>query len=51
MPGLVMYGQSFGGAAVVKLARQLQAMSLPVLLTIQIDSVGRDDSVIPQNVL
>ena len=48
---LVMYGQSFGGAAVVKLARQLQAMSLPVLLTIQIDSVGRDDSVIPQNVL
>ena len=48
---LILYGQSFGGAAVVKLARQLQAMSLPVLLTIQIDSVGRGDSVIPQNVL
>ncbi len=47
---LILYGQSFGGAAVVKLARQLQAMSLPVLLTIQIDSVGRGDSVIPQNV-
>ncbi len=49
--GLILYGQSFGGAAVVKLARQLQAMSLPILLTIQIDSVGRGDSVIPGNVL
>ena len=48
---LILYGQSFGGAAVVKLARQLQAMCIPVLLTIQIDSVGRSDSVIPPNVL
>ncbi len=47
---LIVYGHSFGGAAVVKLARQLQQMDLPVLLTVQIDSVGRDDALIPANV-
>ncbi len=47
---LILYGMSFGGAAVVKLARQLQAMDVPVLLTVQVDSVGRDDAVIPANV-
>jgi len=47
---LIVYGQSFGGAAVVKLARQLQKMDVPVLLTVQVDSVGRGDKVIPANV-
>jgi hypothetical protein len=47
---LIVYGQSFGGAAVVKLARQLEAMGVPVLLTVQVDSVGRGDKVIPPNV-
>ena len=47
---LILYGQSFGGAAVLKLARQLQALDVPVLLTLQIDSVGRDDSQVPDNV-
>jgi hypothetical protein len=47
---LIVYGQSFGGAAVVKLARQLEAMGVPVLLTVQVDSVGRGDKVIPSNV-
>lgn len=47
---LILYGQSFGGAAVVKLAWQLKAMNVPVLLTVQIDSVGRGDRVIPSNV-
>jgi hypothetical protein len=47
---LVVYGQSFGGAAVVKFARQLDAIGVPVLLTVQVDSVGRDDAVIPPNV-
>lgn len=47
---LILYGQSFGGAAVVKLARQLQEMDVPVLLTVQIDSVGWGDAVIPSNV-
>ena len=48
---LILYGQSFGGAAVVKLARQLQGMGVPVFLTVQVDSVGRSDGVIPSNVV
>lgn len=47
---LVLYGQSFGGAAVVKLARELERMEVPVLLTVQIDSVGLGDVAIPPNV-
>jgi hypothetical protein len=47
---LIVYGHSFGGAAVVKLARQLDALEIPVLLTVQIDSVGRNDALIPPNV-
>jgi hypothetical protein len=48
---LVLYGQSFGGAAVVKLARQLEKMDLPILLTVQVDSIGRNDKLIPTNVV
>ena len=47
---IVVYGLSFGGAATVKLARDLHKLNIPVLLTIQIDSVGWGDSVIPPNV-
>ncbi len=47
---LILYGQSFGGAAVVKFARQLKAIDVPVVLTVQIDSVGRNDALIPSNV-
>lgn len=47
---LILYGQSFGGAAVVKFARQLNEIGVPVLLTVQVDSVGRGDEVIPANV-
>jgi len=47
---LVVYGQSFGGAAVVKFARQLKELGVPVLLTVQVDSVGRGDKLIPANV-
>jgi len=47
---LILYGQSFGGAAVVKLARELERMGAPVLLTVQVDSVGRGDRIIPANV-
>ena len=47
---LIIYGQSFGGAAVVKLARQLKKLDVPVALTVQVDSVGRGDKVIPSNV-
>jgi hypothetical protein len=47
---LIIYGQSFGGAAVVKLARQLKKKNIPVALTVQVDSIGRDDKLIPSNV-
>lgn len=47
---VILYGHSLGGAAVVKLAGQLKEIGVPVLLTIQIDSVGRKDRVIPSNV-
>jgi hypothetical protein len=47
---LILYGQSFGGAAVVKLARRLDQMGVPVLLTVQVDSVGLGDRIIPANV-
>jgi len=47
---VILYGMSFGGAAVVKLARQLRVLDIPVLLTVQVDSVGLNDGVIPSNV-
>ena len=34
----------------VKLARQLEDVGVPVLLTVQVDSVGRGDKLIPPNV-
>lgn len=48
--GIILYGQSFGGAAVVKLARELEREGIPVRLTIQVDSVGKSDAMIPANV-
>jgi len=50
---VVIYGHSWGGWATVALARKLDKQGIPVLLTLQIDSVShwwRDDSVIPANV-
>ena len=47
---IIIYGLSFGGAAVVKLSWQLHALEIPVLLTVQVDSVGLGDAVIPPNV-
>lgn len=47
---IVLYGESFGGAAVVKFSRQLRELDVPVLLTVQVDSVGLGDEVIPANV-
>lgn len=48
--GIILYGHSFGAAAVVKFARQLEKLGVPVLLTVQVDSVGANDSLIPANV-
>jgi hypothetical protein len=47
---VILYGQSWGGAAVVKFARQLRQIGVPVLLSIQVDSVGIEDADIPSNV-
>ncbi len=47
---IILYGQSLGGGAVVAMARRLQALGIPILLTVQVDSVSRHDGVIPANV-
>lgn len=47
---LILYGHSFGGAAVVKFAKQLDKLNVPLRLTVQIDSVGWGDAEIPPNV-
>ncbi len=47
---IILYGQSWGAAAALQTARDLGKMRIPVLLTVQIDSVGHGDHVIPANV-
>lgn len=50
---IIIYGHSWGGSATIQLARALQKDGIPVLLTVQVDSVskaGRNDTIIPANV-
>jgi pimeloyl-ACP methyl ester carboxylesterase len=50
---IVIYGHSWGGSETVNFARQLAQLGIPVLLTIQVDSIeksGEDDRMIPPNV-
>jgi len=50
---IILFGQSWGGSAVVLLARELDREDIPVLLTVQVDSVAKpwqDDGIIPNNV-
>jgi hypothetical protein len=50
---IIIYGISWGGSQTVTLARQLEAEQIPVLLTIQVDSIakeGQNDKTIPANV-
>ena len=50
---IVIYGHSWGGSQAVYLARALEKEGIPVLLTLQVDSVSRpgaDDTTIPANV-
>jgi pimeloyl-ACP methyl ester carboxylesterase len=50
---IVLFGHSWGGAAVVLLARELRRDGIPVSLTVQVDSVAKlwqNDGVIPDNV-
>ena len=51
---IIIYGMSWGGSETVALARELGGQKIPVLLTIQVDSVakvGQNDAVIPANVV
>ena len=47
---VVLFGQSWGGAATLNVARELDRLGVPVLLTAQVDSVGVRDQVVPSNV-
>jgi hypothetical protein len=50
---IVIYGHSWGASETVTLARRLNELGVPVLLTIQVDSVQKsneDDRAIPPNV-
>jgi hypothetical protein len=50
---IVIFGHSWGASATVTLARDLNALGIPVLLTVQVDSVqkmGQKDDAIPANV-
>jgi hypothetical protein len=50
---IILFGQSWGASAVVMLARELDRAGIPVLLTVQVDSVAKlwqHDGVIPDNV-
>ncbi len=50
---IIIYGHSWGGSEAIDLARKLGKNGIPVLLTIQVDSIPRfrqNDTVIPANV-
>jgi len=50
---VILFGHSWGASAVVLLARELKQADIPVLLTVQVDSVAKPwqhDGIIPDNV-
>ncbi len=50
---IILYGHSWGASEAINLARKLEKRGIPVLLTIQVDSVAKihqDDATIPANV-
>jgi hypothetical protein len=50
---IIIYGHSWGATETVVFARELGKKGIPVLLTVQVDSIakpGRDNSMIPANV-
>jgi hypothetical protein len=52
-PKVILYGHSWGASQVVEFARELERHSIPVALTIQVDSVrkrGQNDRTVPANV-
>ena len=49
-PKVILVGHSMGGWAIMSVARELRSHDIPVELTVQVDSVGFTDYVIPRNV-
>lgn len=47
---IILYGHSMGAASVVSIAKKLNKLGVPVLLTVQIDSIGSGAGIIPPNV-
>lgn len=50
---IIIFGHSWGASETITLARKLEKEGIPVLLTIQVDSVskiGQNDAVVPSNV-
>jgi pimeloyl-ACP methyl ester carboxylesterase len=47
---VIIYGQSLGGRAALRLSRRLHQWGVPVPLLIAIDSFGRDSYLVPPNV-
>ena len=50
---IIVFGHSWGGSATLALARELERDKIPVLLTVQVDSItrgDRNDQLIPANV-
>ena len=50
---IILFGHSWGASAAVVLARELDRVGIPVLLTVQVDSVAKlwqHDGIIPDNV-
>jgi hypothetical protein len=50
---IIIYGHSWGGSEAITLARDLEKDGIPVLLTVQVDSISRmhqNDALIPANV-
>jgi hypothetical protein len=49
-PKILIFGHSLGGWAVIKLAKRLEKAHIPIELTVQVDTVGIGDAVVPGNV-
>lgn len=50
---IIIYGHSWGGSEAIALARELERDGIPVLLTVQVDSISmihHNDRIIPANV-
>ena len=51
---IIIYGHSWGGSEAITLARKLEKDGIPVLLTVQVDSVSKiheNDAITPANVI